>query len=201
MLGASRSLCPGSPDTEEVTASPVMPTPSRTSKTQVWPGDEAPDLPGGLTSKASVPEAYARRGVPEHTWGMTQGAAAVNTGHPRTDPTGRSPARKSSPWTPPGAVPSMAYKGSTAGSILPCQAGRYDARHLCLEAGVAHLVVVGEGGACRCPFGVRRQQRVGRLSGTTALPPSHDTTHPLTNPRGHLFPRLACYGARVSSRV
>jgi hypothetical protein len=92
-------------------------------------------------------------------------------------------------------------RGQRLGSILPYQVDRYDARQLCLEAGVAYLVVVGEDGACRCPFGVRRQQRVGRLSGTTALPPSHDKTHQLTNPREHLFPRLACYGARVSPRV
>ena len=93
-------------------------------------------------------------------------------------------------------------RGHRLGSTLPCQAGRYDARQLCLEAGVAYLVVVGEDGACRCPFGVRRQQRVGRLSGTTALPPSHDKTHQLTNPREHLFPRLAgCGGFSVSLRV
>jgi hypothetical protein len=55
-------------------------------------------------------------------------------------------------------------------------------------AGVAYLVVVGEPGACRCPFEVRRQKGVGRLSGTTALPPSHDKTHQLANPREHLFP-------------
>jgi hypothetical protein len=65
---------------------------------------------------------------------------------------------------------------------------------LCLEAGIAYLVVVGEDGACRCPFGVRRQQRVGRLSGTTALLPSQDKTHQLTNPREHLSPRLGCTG-------
>jgi hypothetical protein len=70
-----------------------------------------------------------------------------------------------------------------------------------LEAGVAYLVVVGEGGACRCPFGVWRQKGVGRLSGTTALPPSHDKTHQLTSPREHLFPRLACSGVRVSLGV
>jgi hypothetical protein len=67
-------------------------------------------------------------------------------------------------------------------------------RTLCLEAGVAYLVVVGEDGACRCPFEVRRQQRVGHLSGTTALPPSHDETRQLPNPREHLFPRLAGCG-------
>jgi hypothetical protein len=55
----------------------------------------------------------------------------------------------------------------------------------CLEAGVAYLVVVGEGGVCRCPFGVRHQERVGRLSGTTA--PRHDKLHQLTNPCEHLF--------------
>jgi hypothetical protein len=68
----------------------------------------------------------------------------------------------------------MAGKGSPARSTLPCQAGRFDARQLWLEEGVAYLVVGGENGACRCPFRVRRQQRVGRLSGTTALPPRHD---------------------------
>jgi hypothetical protein len=71
----------------------------------------------------------------------------------------------------------MACKGSPARSTLPCQAGRFDARQLWLEAGiayVAYLVVGGENGACRCPFRVRRQQRVGRLLGTTALPPRHD---------------------------
>jgi hypothetical protein len=92
-------------------------------------------------------------------------------------------------------------RGHRLGSTLPCQAGRYDARHPCLEARVAHLVVVGEDRACRCPFGVRHQQRVGRLSGTTALPPSHDKTHQPTNPREHLFPRLAWYGASVSPRI
>ena len=80
-------------------------------------------------------------------------------------------------------------RGHRLGSTLPCQAGRYDARHLCLETGVAYPVVVGEDGTCRCPFGVRHQQSVGRLSGTTALPPSHDTTHQLTNLREHLFPQ------------
>jgi hypothetical protein len=39
------------------------------------------------------------------------------------------------------------------------------------------------------------------LSGTTALPPSHDKTHQLTSPREHLFPRLACSGVRVSLGV
>jgi hypothetical protein len=39
------------------------------------------------------------------------------------------------------------------------------------------------------------------LSGTTALPPSHDKTHQPTNPREHLFPRLAWYGASVSPRI
>jgi hypothetical protein len=67
---------------------------------------------------------------------------------------------------------------------------------LCLEAGVAYLVVVGEDGACRCPFGIRRQQRVGRLSGTTTLPPRQDKTHQLPNPREHLFPRLGCTGLK-----
>ena len=57
-----------------------------------------------------------------------------------------------------------------------------------LDAGVAYLVVVGEGGSCRCPFGVRRQEGVGRLLDTTALPPSHDKTHQLTSPHEHLFP-------------
>src|SRR4029450_1351291 len=95
----------------------------------------------------------------------------------------------------------MASEGA-APRINPAnQVGRYDARHLCLEAGVAYLVVVGEGGACRCPFGVRRQKRVGRLAGTTGLPPSHDKTHQVTHPREHLFPRLARFGARVSLRV
>ncbi len=74
------------------------------------------------------------------------------------------------------------------------QVDRYDARHLCLEAGVAYLVVVGEDGACQCPFLVRRQERVGRLAGTTGLPPSRDKTHQLPNPREHLFPRLARSG-------
>jgi hypothetical protein len=37
------------------------------------------------------------------------------------------------------------------------------------------------------PFGVRRQQRVGRVPGTT-LSPSQDKTHQPTDPREHLFP-------------
>jgi hypothetical protein len=90
----------------------------------------------------------------------------------------------------------MACKGHRLGATLLCQAGRYDTRQLCLEAGIAYLVVVGEGGACRCPFGVRHQQRVSRLSGTTA--PRHDKMHQLTNPCEHLFPRLAWYGVSVS---
>ena len=44
--------------------------------------------------------------------------------------------------------------------------------HLRLEAGVAYLVEVGEGGACRCPFKVWCQKEVGRVSGTTAPPPT-----------------------------
>jgi hypothetical protein len=39
------------------------------------------------------------------------------------------------------------------------------------------------------------------MAGTTELPPSHDKTHQLTNPREHLFPRLVGFGARVSLRV
>ena len=89
----------------------------------------------------------------------------------------------------------MACEGSAARIDPAYQVDRYDARHLCLEAGVAYLVVVGEDGACRCPFGVRRQKRVGRLAGSAELPPSHDKTHQLTNPHEHLFPTLAgCRG-------
>jgi hypothetical protein len=95
----------------------------------------------------------------------------------------------------------MACVGSAARIDPAYHVDRYDARHLCLEAGVAYLVVVGEDGACRCPFGVRRQERVGRLAGTTELPPRHDKTHQLANPREHLFPQLARFGARVSLRV
>ena len=40
------------------------------------------------------------------------------------------------------------------------RADRRGARHLRQLAGVAYLVVVGEGGACRCPFGVRCQRRL-----------------------------------------
>jgi 4a-hydroxytetrahydrobiopterin dehydratase len=60
---------------------------------------------------------------------------------------------------------------------------------------VADLVVVGEGGACWRPFGVRRQEGVGRLSGTTVPPPRHDQTYEPTDPREHLFPRLEVAGA------
>jgi hypothetical protein len=100
----------------------------------------------------------------------------------------------------------MACKGSLA-RIDPAVARLADTtpRHLCLEAGVAYLVVVGEDGACRCPFGVRRQKRIGRLSGTTALPPRHDKTHQPPNPREHLFHRLGllrgCYVCQVASGV
>jgi hypothetical protein len=77
----------------------------------------------------------------------------------------------------------------------PCPARLTDTTQpLCLDAGVTYLVVVGEDGACRCPFGVRHQQRVGRLSGATALPPSPDKMHQFTNPREHLFPQLAGCG-------
>lgn len=70
-----------------------------------------------------------------------------------------------------------------------------------LDAGVTYLVVVGQGGAGPCPFGVRRQQRVGRLSGTTVPPPSQDKPHEPTDPREHLFPRRSCCRSRVSLRV
>ena len=86
------------------------------------------------------------------------------------------------------------------GSTLPCQAGRYDAPPPCLEAGVAYLVVIGEDGACRCPFGVRHQERVSRLAGTTG--PRHDKTHQLTNPRDHLVPRLGLLrGQRLTASL
>jgi hypothetical protein len=48
---------------------------------------------------------------------------------------------------------------SSAGAGSRRRADRRGARHLRLVAGVAYLVVVGEGGACRCPFGVRCQRR------------------------------------------
>jgi hypothetical protein len=105
-------------------------------------------------------------------------------------------------WGGGGGRTCMACKGSSV-RIDPAVPGWPIRRPpLYLEAGVAYMVVVGEDGACRCPFGVRRQQRVGRLSGTTALPPSHDKTHQLTNPHEHLFPGLAgCGGFSVSLRV
>jgi hypothetical protein len=68
--------------------------------------------------------------------------------------------------------------------------GRGHAHHRRLEAGVADLVVIGEDGAGRCPFGIQPQQGVGRLS-TAVLPPSPDKTSELTNAREHLYPRLA----------
>jgi hypothetical protein len=70
------------------------------------------------------------------------------------------------------------------------RARRLHPGHLRLDAGVADLVEIGEGGACWRPFGVRRQEGVGRLSGTTAPPPRHDQTYEPTDPREHLFPRL-----------
>jgi hypothetical protein len=70
-----------------------------------------------------------------------------------------------------------------------------------LDAGVTYSVVVGQGGAGPCPFGVRRQQRVGRLSGTSVLPPSQDKTHEPTDSREHLFPLRSCCRSRVSLRV
>lgn len=70
-----------------------------------------------------------------------------------------------------------------------------------LDAGVTYPVVVGEGGTRPGPFGVRRQERVGRLSGTTVPPPSQDKTHEPTDPREHLFPRRSSCGLRVSLRV
>ena len=51
-----------------------------------------------------------------------------------------------------------------------------------LDARVTYSVVVGKGGACPCPFGVRRQEGVGRLSATTMPPPRQDKTH---EPRIH----------------
>jgi len=97
----------------------------------------------------------------------------------------------------------MAGKGSLA-RIDPAVPGWPIRRphHLCLQAGVAYLVVIGEDGVCRCPFGVRRQQGVSRLSATTALPPRHDKTHQLTNPREHLFPRLGLFrGQRLTASL
>jgi hypothetical protein len=61
-----------------------------------------------------------------------------------------------------------------------------------LDAGVTYSVVVGQGGAGPCPLGVRRQERVGRLSGTSVLPPSQDkrTSPPIRvsicSPGGHV---------------
>jgi hypothetical protein len=77
------------------------------------------------------------------------------------------------------------------------RADRRGVRHRRLVAGVSYLDVVGEGGACPCPFEVRRQKEVGRLSGTTAPPPSHHTTHQLANTREHLYPRLACCRGQI----
>jgi hypothetical protein len=70
-----------------------------------------------------------------------------------------------------------------------------------LDAGVTYSVVVSQGGAGPCPFGVRQQQRVGRLSGTSVLPPSQDKAHEPTDSREHLFPRRSCCRSRVSLRV
>jgi hypothetical protein len=82
------------------------------------------------------------------------------------------------------------------------RADRRGARRRRLVAGVAYLVVVGEGGAGRCPFGVRCQQEVGRLSATTAPPPSHHTTRQLANTREHLSPSWQVAGGfSVSLRV
>ena len=47
-----------------------------------------------------------------HSWGTSQGTARDNPGHPQAYRHGRSPARTPSPWTRPGAMPSMACKGS-----------------------------------------------------------------------------------------
>jgi hypothetical protein len=78
-----------------------------------WPGDEAPHLPGGLTLEGVGGKSLRPVwGVLGHTWGMTEGTAAVNPGHLRTAPRGRSPPRAPSPWTRPGAMPSMACKRS-----------------------------------------------------------------------------------------
>jgi hypothetical protein len=141
-------------------------------------GRSAPRWPQPRSFRPRRP--FARRRAGPRSEG-TQGSQPIRVTHPGGHATGPSAQRFTA---------SLAY-----------QVDRYDARHLCLEAGVAYMVVVGEDGACRCPFGVRRQERVGRLAGTAELPPRHDKTHQLANPREHLFPQLARFGARVSLRV
>jgi hypothetical protein len=66
----------------------------------------------------------------------------------------------------------MACKGSSARIDHAYQVDRYDARNLCPEAGVAYLVVVGEDGTCRCPFGsdVKEGRPLGRHDGAAAKP-------------------------------
>jgi hypothetical protein len=130
-----------------------------------------------------------------------QRSPAVSSRQPRSLRGRRWTGRTSLTWGSAGARNYMTCKRSPT-RIDPAVPGWPIRRPpLCLEAGIAYLVVVGEDGACRCPFGVRRQQRVGRLSGTTPLLPSQDKTHQLASPREHLFPRLGMYGARVSPRV
>ncbi len=85
-----------------------------------------------------------------------------------------------------------ARAGEAAGAALPSAVtnsgtgGRHGVRgrlvRRVLDARVTYSVVVGKGGARPCPFGVRRQERVGRSSATTMPPPRQDKTH---EPRIH----------------
>ena len=68
------------PDTEEVTPSPVMPTPSRTSKTQVARRRSTRPSWRAHPRRRRWQDRTPGGGVMGHTWGMTAGTAAVPSG-------------------------------------------------------------------------------------------------------------------------
>jgi hypothetical protein len=72
----------------------------------------------GLTLRTGWRQSRHERVRLGHAWGMLQGTAAVNIGQLRTPGPGGPPARTLSPWTRPGAMLSMACKGSGGSNLL-----------------------------------------------------------------------------------